>query len=134
MFHSMEKFLEENSATFNVNFNTNLYNLSTYKIFPVSKNWNLDTDEVSAMQNGLDTSEWFIADTATFRTIFAGVVPLLDIKVDHLAQMDQLLGKLGLKSRFLTEQAKSTPRTQGVVALNQELTDLFRSKVDFIIR
>ncbi|KAF8849225.1 hypothetical protein BDZ45DRAFT_240473 [Acephala macrosclerotiorum] len=131
MFHSMEKFLEEENAGY---YNANLYNLQAYGIFPVSKNWNLDTDRVSAMQNGLKSSEWFIADTATFRTIFAGVVPLLDIKVDHLAQMDQLLGKLGLKSRLLTEQAKSVPKIQGVVALNQELTNLFRSKVDFFIR
>lgn len=131
MFHSMEKFLEEENAGY---YNANLYNLQAYEIFPVSKNWNLDTDRVSAMQNGLTPSEWFIADTATFRTIFAGIVPLLDIKVDHLAQMDQLLGKFGLKSRFLTEQAKSVPKIQGVVALNQELTDLFRSKVDFFIR
>ncbi|CZR52451.1 uncharacterized protein PAC_02328 [Phialocephala subalpina] len=113
--HCKEKFLEQDSS---MTSNGNFHNPRACNIFPVSKNWNLDTDKVTAVQNGLTFAGWFIADTATFRTIFAGVV----------------LDKLGLKTRFLTEQAKSVPRTQGVVALNQELIDLFRSKVDFIIR
>ena len=131
LFHTMEKLLEDESTP---SYHRNLHELSKHKIFPVSKNWNLDTDQVSALQDSALSTEWFIADTAPFRTIFAGVVPLLDISVDKLPEMDQVLENLGLKVRFLSKRAESVPRTQGAVALNHELTDAFRSKVNFIIR
>jgi hypothetical protein len=130
IFHTMEKFLVEENPT---GYKSDLRTLITCNSFPISKNWKLDTNEVLCFQNASSSSEWFIADTNPMRTTFAGIIPLLDIKVDDLAPMDQVLQELGLKSRFLSKQARSMPRTQGVVELNQELTDTFRSKVDFII-
>ena len=131
IFHTMEKLLDDDPGAA---FKVNLHALSTYKCFPVSENWELDTDRVSALQDSQQGSEWFVADTGPFRTIFAGVVPLLDIKVDDLPKMDQVLESIALKKRFLSKNASSVPRTQGAVVLNHELTDAFRSKVDFIIR
>jgi hypothetical protein len=129
VFHAMEKLLED-APTDIVDFKE----IARYKNFPVSKNWKLDSDRVSAMETSFSYSEWFIADTAPFRTIFAGVVPLLDIKVQDLPQMEETLRRIGLKRRKLSKLATSVPRTEGAVELNQELTDIFRSKVDFIIR
>lgn len=68
------------------------------------------------------------------RTTFAGVVPLLEIKVDDLLQMDQILTALDLKGRFLSRSARSVPRTKGVVEYRKDITHEFRSKVEFIIR
>jgi hypothetical protein len=129
IFHAMEKFLEEDETTASRN---ELGNLNGHSIFPVSKRNDLLADKVSSLKS--NAVEWFIADTSPLRTKFEGILPLLDIKIDDLAPMDQLLSELGLKSRFLSKQAKSIPRTQGVVELDQELTDALRSKVDFIIR
>lgn len=102
---------------------------------PVSKNWSHDKGLVIGLEDSSNSAvEWFIADTAPFRTIFAGIVPLLDIQVDDLAAMKEVLNKLGLKNRFLSQMARSVPRTQGVIEFNQELTDAYRKKVNFIIR
>ncbi|KAG0645662.1 hypothetical protein D0Z07_8708 [Hyphodiscus hymeniophilus] len=131
LLHTMEKLLEDENKPSPQN---HLIELSKHKIFPVSKNWNLDTDRVSALQDAKLSTEWFIADTTPFRTIFAGVVPLLDISVDKLPEMDQVLEKIGLKGRFLSKHTESVPGIQGSVVFNQELTDAFRSKVNFIIR
>ena len=134
MFHAIEKLLEEEPEPKPSKASIRSLGL-TATIFPVSKNWDLDTDRVSGLMHALkDPPEWFIANTSPFRTIFAGIVPLLDIEVDDLAAMDQILQEFDLKDRFLTKQAKSVPRTQGVVEFNQELTDSLRSKVDFIVR
>ena len=91
-------------------------------------------ERVVRLENAKLDSQWFIADTMPLRTIFEGVVPLLDIGIDDLAPMEQAMQILGLKSRLLSKQARGAPRTRGVVALNEHLTDTFRSKLDFIIR
>ena len=131
IYHTMENFLGEKNP---LELQNCLVRLIASDSFPVSKNWKVETDQVLGLQSASVSSEWFIADTIPFRTIFAGIVPLFDIKVDDLAPMDQVLHHVGLKSRFLSKQAVSMPRTQGVVELNQELTETYRSKVDFIIR
>lgn len=125
IFIAMEKLLEEEKSATN-----ELQNCC----WPVSKNWKEDTGLVSGLENALKPSQWFIADTAPLRTIFAGVVPLLDIEIDQLSSMKQLLRRAGLEYRFLSKNAKSIPRTQGSVEFNQELTDALRKKTDFIIR
>lgn len=130
IFKTMSKLMEEdNSKSFRTYIKSDLN-----KIFPVSKNWKTDTDLVSDIQNMSKSSEWFIADTAPLRTTFAGVVPLLDVKVDDLASIEQFLQELGLTNRFLRFQARSEAKTNGTVQLDENLTNLFKSKVDFIIR
>lgn len=134
IFHTMERLLKEPGD--HESSKMDLFRLRFHNVFPVSKNWNLDTDRVSAFQTaaGVTSGEWFIADTAPLRTNFAGIVPLLDIKLDDLAPMDHVLDELKLKDRFLSQKARSIPRTQGHVEFKEELTEHFRSKVDIIIR
>ncbi|KUJ23972.1 uncharacterized protein LY89DRAFT_712924 [Mollisia scopiformis] len=125
IFHAMEKLLEEDEHPISTTAELRNFDFNhREKMFPVSKVWNLDTDEASEFQDSSVVSEWFIADTAPLRTIFAGVVPLLDVKVDDLAPMDQVLTELGLKSRLLSKQVVSVPKTHGTVVLNEELTSL----------
>ncbi|CZS90250.1 uncharacterized protein RAG0_01389 [Rhynchosporium agropyri] len=88
------------------------------KVFPVSKNWKNDTDVVTEIKSMNESCEWFIADTA----------------VDDLISMTTLLEELGLTSRSLRGQAKSVAKTNGNVQFNEQLTELFRTKVDFLIR
>ncbi|KAL2075234.1 hypothetical protein VTL71DRAFT_177 [Oculimacula yallundae] len=104
------------------------------KAFPVSKNWKIENDVVTEIKSMDKSCEWFIADTAILRTTFAGVVPLLDIRVDDLLSMSTLLEELDLSSRFLRGQSHSVAKTNGNVRLDEQLTELFRTKVDFIIR
>lgn len=137
IYHSMEKMMEEDIESEGRNSRSAVQAFARcrdLKVFPASRNWNLDTGLVSQLHNSAVSSEWYIADTAPFRTIFAGVVPLFDIQVDDLAPMDQFLHEMGLKTRYLSKLAKSVPRTKGVVVHRQDLTETFRSKVDFIIR
>ncbi|CZT44957.1 uncharacterized protein RSE6_05219 [Rhynchosporium secalis] len=69
------------------------------KVFPVSKNWKNDTDVVTEIKSMNESCEWFIADTAVLQTTFAGVVPLLDIKVGNLISMTTLLEELAKQHR-----------------------------------
>ncbi|XMA12910.1 hypothetical protein WAI453_005701 [Rhynchosporium graminicola] len=81
------------------------------KVFPVSKNWKNDTDVVTEIKSMNESCEWFIADTAVLQTTFAGVVPLLDIKVDDLISMTTLLEELGKLSALVFSQPM-TDRSQ----------------------
>lgn len=104
-------------------------------LFPVTKDWNKETTSATRLQTGEDASGWFVADTAPFRTIFAGVVPLLDIQVDDLMAMETVMRKAGISlSRRLSLNATSSPKTKGAVELRHDLTNAFRARVDFISR
>jgi len=131
LFHTLEKLLEKDDTASN---RTDFHRLHSFHMFPVSKNWKQEMHQVSGLETSSHGAEWFIADTTPLRAIFAGIVPLLDIKVDDLGAMDQVLGEMGLKDRFLSKVATSVPRTQGTVELNEALTKSFRSRVDYIIR
>lgn len=131
LFHTLEKLLEKNDTVSN---RMQFHYLHLCPMFPVSKRWKQEMDRVSGLENSSIGAEWFIADTTPMRTIFAGIVPLLDIKVDDLGAMDQILGEMSLKDRFLSKAATSVPRTQGTVELNEVLTKTFKSRVDYIIR
>ncbi|KAI9054809.1 hypothetical protein LZ554_001954 [Drepanopeziza brunnea f. sp. 'monogermtubi'] len=130
IFKTMSKLMEEDEARF-----FQMYIAKDLeKVFPVSKIWKTESEVVTKIESMAEGSEWFIADTASLRTTFAGVVPLLDVKVDDLGSMDELLRELGLSKRFLRTQAKSVAKCNGNVEFNQGFTELFRRKVDFIIR
>jgi hypothetical protein len=131
MFHAIQKLYEEdpNSAS-----DINFQQLFHSKIFPVSRNWNLEKDTVTALESADEQDAWFIADTAPLRTVFAGVVPLLDVRLEDLAAMETLLTRIGLRTRFLSRLVESVPKIEGEVVEDEELTELFRGKVEFIIR
>jgi hypothetical protein len=131
LFHTLGKLLEEDDTASN---RARFTNLRTVSMFPVSKNWKQEMHQVSALETSSAGSEWFIADTTPLRTTFAGIVPLLDIKVDDLGAMDQILEIMGLKNRFLSKCASSIPTTEGAVELNEALTKTFKSRDDYIIR
>jgi hypothetical protein len=131
LFHTLEKLLEEDDSARN---RMKFQGLRAVSMFPVSKNWKQEMHQVSALETSAACSEWFIADTTPLHTTFAGIVPLLDVKVDDLGAMDQILGEMGLKGRFLSKVASNVPEIQGTVEFNEALTKTFKSRVDYIIR
>lgn len=130
--HKMEKMMEEDS---NVS-RTSLQALRYSRAFPITnpKNREKESERVTTLKNVSTVPEWFVADTAKLRTTFAGVVPLLDIKVDDQTQMDQVLTQLHMKPRFFSNAATSKPKVKGAIEFDQQLTDKIKSKVDFIVR
>jgi hypothetical protein len=132
IFQEMEKALEQESSESSELVESSIVSLKGCNAFPVkSTTFNTGNHE---LKNANKATEWFVADRVPLRESFDGLIPLLYMNSDDIAQLPKVVKALGLDPRKLSKSAKSVPKTVGVVRTNPELTQLFRTRVDFIVR
>jgi hypothetical protein len=132
IFQEMEKALEQDSSESSELVESSIASLKGYSAFPVkSSTLNIGNHELS---NANKATEWFIADRVPLSESFDGLIPLLCFSSDDIAQLQKVVKALGLQTRKLSRSAKSVPKTVGDVRSNPKITQLFRTRVDFIVR
>ena len=101
------------------------------KVFPVQ----LSTKE-TRLEN-CRSAIWCIADRDSLRTCFQGKLYLLDflvIDVKEDGKLEPLLKRLNLVDRRLSGRVKESTLKSGAIGLDDELTDILKSKAKYIAR
>jgi hypothetical protein len=78
--------------------------------------------------------DWFIVDRAHLENSFRGKVALLAFTREKRAKIPLVVNTPGALRRQLSKSAKSNPELNGSVAKNEQMQNLWRQKVDFVVR
>jgi hypothetical protein len=109
-----------------------VHSLRDAKIFPIRQH--APMGEYDYLRKGISSNDWFIADRRHLEESFKGKIPLLALTINDIGEMKRLFKALNVEWRKLTNAAKAVPTIVGSSVINQEYTDLFRTKVDAILR
>lgn len=126
----IEKCLEEDDTQAK-----RLGGLTRGQIWPVTRT----ADNVGHFGETFETlstsqSELFIADRVPLLQSFLGLVPLVAFDIDVTAQMKRLIHGLNMDDNRLSRAVDSLPRTHGRVRFDQQLTDWFQARYQFMSR
>ncbi|RSL45040.1 hypothetical protein CEP54_014440, partial [Fusarium duplospermum] len=105
--------------------------LST-KMFPITNTATDDTYEY--LSSAKVNDHWLIADRSYFREPFQSLIYFLVFGAEFITKIKDLLVKLGLNNRFLSDLAVSTTEAHGNTHLNEDLSESYRSRGKYFFR